>query len=127
MKPKLVAQVRFATWTADDLVRQAAFLGLREDKAPRRCGAKRLRWLRGRRVRQRAALPCSSRLPAKRQKKALGGGRRLALPVRLTHPEKVLDVETGLTKRELAEYYWAVAARMLPHIEGPAAESGAVP
>src|SRR6185312_11231889 len=34
VKPQLVAQVRFATWTADDLVRQAAFLGLREDKAP---------------------------------------------------------------------------------------------
>ena len=33
LKPELVAQVRFATWTADDLVRQAAFLGLREDKA----------------------------------------------------------------------------------------------
>ncbi len=32
VKPKLVAQVRFATWTADNLVRQAAFLGLRDDK-----------------------------------------------------------------------------------------------
>ena len=32
VKPKLVAQVRFSTWTADTLVRQAAFLGLREDK-----------------------------------------------------------------------------------------------
>ena len=33
VKPKLVAQVRFATWTADNIVRQAAFLGLREDKS----------------------------------------------------------------------------------------------
>ena len=32
VKPELVAQVRFATWTADDQLRQAAFLGLREDK-----------------------------------------------------------------------------------------------
>ena len=32
VRPTLVAQVRFATWTADNLVRQAAFLGLREDK-----------------------------------------------------------------------------------------------
>ena len=34
LRPELVAQVRFATWTADDLVRQAAFLGMREDKQP---------------------------------------------------------------------------------------------
>ena len=32
MKPKLVAQVNFATWTADNLLRQASFKGLREDK-----------------------------------------------------------------------------------------------
>ena len=34
LKPKLVAQVRFVEWTADDHLRHAAFLGLRDDKAP---------------------------------------------------------------------------------------------
>lgn len=37
-------------------------------------------------------------------------------PVRLTHPEKVLDAESGLTKRGLAEYFWAIAESMLPHV-----------
>ena len=32
VKPELVAQVHFATWSTDNLVRQAAFQGLREDK-----------------------------------------------------------------------------------------------
>jgi DNA ligase D-like protein (predicted ligase) len=36
--PKLVAQVRFVEWTADDHLRHSAFLGLREDKAPEDVG-----------------------------------------------------------------------------------------
>ena len=50
--PGLVAQVRFATWTAEDQLRQAAFLGLREDKAARRMFG-REQWWRRRRRRQR--------------------------------------------------------------------------
>src|SRR5215218_5565618 len=38
--------------------------------------------------------------------------------VRLTSPEKVLYPEQGITKRELAEYYLAVADVMLPHVAG---------
>jgi bifunctional non-homologous end joining protein LigD len=37
VKPKLVAQVRFAEWTADRRLRQPIFLGLREDKNPEEC------------------------------------------------------------------------------------------
>jgi bifunctional non-homologous end joining protein LigD len=37
VKPKLVAQVAFAEWTADGKLRQPVFLGLRRDKAPREC------------------------------------------------------------------------------------------
>jgi bifunctional non-homologous end joining protein LigD len=33
VKPRLVAQIRFVEWTADDHLRHAAFLGLRDDKA----------------------------------------------------------------------------------------------
>jgi bifunctional non-homologous end joining protein LigD len=36
--------------------------------------------------------------------------------VRLTSPDKILYAEQGITKRDLAEYYMAVAERMLPHI-----------
>jgi bifunctional non-homologous end joining protein LigD len=36
--------------------------------------------------------------------------------VRLTSPEKVLYPEQGTTKRDLAEYYRAVAEAMLPHV-----------
>ncbi len=36
--------------------------------------------------------------------------------VRLTHLSKVLYPETGTTKRDVVEYYAAVAATMLPHV-----------
>lgn len=35
IRPELVAQVRFAEWTDDGLLRQPVFLGLRRDKAPK--------------------------------------------------------------------------------------------
>ncbi len=36
-RPRLVAQIAFAEWTADGKLRQPAFLGLRTDKDPREC------------------------------------------------------------------------------------------
>jgi bifunctional non-homologous end joining protein LigD len=36
--------------------------------------------------------------------------------VRVSHPDKVLYPEQGITKRDLADYYVAVAPFMLPHV-----------
>jgi bifunctional non-homologous end joining protein LigD len=51
----------------------------------------------------------STKAPARRAAEATA-------PIRLTHPDKILDMETGLTKQQLADYYWAIAPHMLPHI-----------
>jgi bifunctional non-homologous end joining protein LigD len=40
--------------------------------------------------------------------------------VRVTHPDRVIDPSTGLTKLELVRYYDDVAERMLPHLQGRA-------
>jgi bifunctional non-homologous end joining protein LigD len=37
IKPKLVAEVKFSEWTADNRLRQPIFVGLREDKDPKDC------------------------------------------------------------------------------------------
>jgi bifunctional non-homologous end joining protein LigD len=34
----------------------------------------------------------------------------------ITHPDKVLDAESGMTKQQLAEYYEKIAKHLLPHI-----------
>ncbi len=41
---------------------------------------------------------------------------KVATQLNITHPEKVLDRESGMTKLALAQYYVGVAERMLPHI-----------
>jgi bifunctional non-homologous end joining protein LigD len=37
LQPRLVTQIAFQEWTADEKLRQPAFLGLRDDKSPREC------------------------------------------------------------------------------------------
>jgi bifunctional non-homologous end joining protein LigD len=118
VKPELVAQISFSNWTRDDLVRQAAFKGLREDKPAKEV------------VREEAAAPQlsgASAVPATQSqsaKKPHAAGHKttaktmsaLKTDLPLTHPEKVLDPESGMTKLMLANYYLSVADHMLPHI-----------
>ncbi|WP_263411377.1 DNA ligase D [Terriglobus tenax] len=119
VKPNLVAQVTFTTWTADNLVRQAAFQGLREDKPATEVH------------REQASTPptfkhtpksATTRVPHPSAKQMGGKARTSAsqtiqpAPVRLTHPDKILDPTTSLTKQQLADYYFAIAPHMLPHI-----------
>lgn len=124
VRPEIVVQVRFATWTAGNLVRQAAFLGVREDKSagevvreeatvalcPKRAEKKSLD--------QNISARASAAYVIQGQNAAKSSSNTKHAPVRLTHPEKVLDEVSGLTKQMLADYYWAVAQDMLPHISG---------
>jgi bifunctional non-homologous end joining protein LigD len=42
------------------------------------------------------------------------------IEVEITHPDRVLFPEDGITKRDLADYYGEVADTMLPHLKGRA-------
>ncbi len=118
-RPELVAQVRFATWTAEDLVRQAAFLGLREDKRPEevfREAATAPPTPKSTRSAGKSGPPASPTASPLVKVNSTAKTKPLPPNLRLTHPQKVLDPESGLTKQQLADFYWAVAERMLPHI-----------
>jgi len=110
VKPELVAQVSFTTWTADHLVRQAAFKGLREDKPAKTV-------VREEPMSESKKTSAAASHTAKQKAKAAPRASTAeSLPVRLTHPDKILDESSGVTKEQLARYYWEISDYMLPHI-----------
>ncbi len=111
VKPELVVQVAFSTWTRDNFVRQAAFKGLREDK-PARDVVRELAVATNGTKHSPSRTSGSARSHSSPSRKGATAMKNLAL----THPDKVLDAESGMTKRQLAEYYEAVADHLLPHI-----------
>lgn len=139
VQPKYVCEVKFATWTADNLVRQASFQGLREDKpaqqvtrelaadAPRTEPAplkknarsdatKTAPKKRTSTSRKQSAIRTATRSTAAKRNPQKSTNSDETFPIALTHPDKQIDSESGLTKRQLADYFWAVRDHLLPHI-----------
>ncbi len=89
VKPALVAEVEFRGWTADGIVRHAVFKGLRPDKEA---------------------------ADVIQPKRAARGKATPALPVALTHPDRVLWPAVGVTKHGLAEFYAEIWPWIAPHV-----------
>lgn len=107
--PKLVAEVKFAEWTEDNLLRQASFKGLRTDKNP--LDVKR----ESESEEEPEAIPggapdTSERIMEKNT------GNIIIEGIRITHPDKVLFDNPIVTKKDVAMYYASVSKRMLPYV-----------
>jgi bifunctional non-homologous end joining protein LigD len=48
----------------------------------------------------------------------MAAAEKMVSGIRITHPDRILFAETGLTKEDLAEYYVDIADDMLPHVAG---------
>jgi bifunctional non-homologous end joining protein LigD len=92
VEPRFVADIQFRGWSPDKLLRQAAFKGIREDKAPKDIVLEE---------------------PKGQVMKPAG---KTAIQVKLTHPDRILWPEDGITKQGLAEFYSDIADWILPHI-----------
>ena len=121
IEPQLVAEVEFADWTADAILRQASFQGLREDKDARDV----VYDPKTRAAVEPAAKP--KKAPARPKEAAskkeeplepqrARDGSVLFEGVRLTHPDRILYPGTTLTKLDVARYYVAVKDWALPHL-----------
>jgi bifunctional non-homologous end joining protein LigD len=136
VEPALVAQVEFSNWTRDGRLRHPSFQGLREDKpaaevvrdipvpvdvAVEKSKTSAARHTTGKNEGQ-PMQPSKTAQSSQRSKPSAAtspqsGPVELA-GIRLTHPEKVLYPDDGITKLDLARYYHEIADWILPHITG---------
>ncbi len=109
VRPEVVCEVKFASWTEDQRLRAPVFLGVRPDVDPTEC------------IRESAApmeeKPVAATLPPLLSGKAEEAmltidGQRL----KFTHLNKVFYPAEGYTKRDLLNYYDAVAGLLLPYL-----------
>ncbi|MEW9901877.1 DNA ligase D [Pseudomonas putida] len=96
LKPQLLAEVAYAQMTRDGVVRHSVFHGLRDDKPATAIDLER-------------AMP-KTRVAKPSPQPMLGD-------LRLTHPDRVIDASSGVTKRQVAEYYAQVAPWILPQLK----------
>ena len=128
--PRLVAQVRYGNVTTDGILRHASFEGLREDKSQEevvydpaklgkgpRPGAAEATATRSGNAGQGTSGSAREQVETKPQISAPARDGSVTFDgVRLTHPDRVLYPDQGITKLALAEYYAKVADWALPHL-----------
>jgi bifunctional non-homologous end joining protein LigD len=110
LKPELVAEIEFAGWTGDGMVRQAAFKGLRADKPAEEVEAEMPK------KNQKLAEPKAAKTAPRKSPASV------VMNIPISHPDKALWPDAGdgkpVTKLELAQYYESIGEWMLPHIKG---------
>jgi bifunctional non-homologous end joining protein LigD len=109
VKPELVGEVAFTGWTSDGLLRHPSFQGLREDKPAAH-------------VTRERAMPAAKAMPGAAASVNASSDRKVHVTeiagVKLSHPDRVLYPEQGITKLALAAYYEKIADWILPHVSG---------
>lgn len=98
VQPDLVAEITFANWTTDGVLRQAVFHGLREDKSAVEIHVEK----------EKARPRSSTKKPTSIKKHT----EKLAV----TNPEKLVFKKEKITKLELAQYYDSIADLILPYL-----------
>ena len=119
VKPELVAEIKFLEITPDGLLRAPVFIGLRSDKDPKEC----VREIPESEEREEAEAPSDNPAPLIKREPLIApkppaemivtiDGHRL----KFTNLNKVLFPGEDIAKRDLINYYDAVADLIIPHL-----------
>lgn len=103
VEPRMVVEVSFTEWTTDGRLRHPVFQGVREDKPASE-------------VRREEAKLSQVKIRTPPTKKRTSPAKTAG--VTITHPDRVVYPEAGVTKAELAEHFARVAPLLLPHTAG---------
>ncbi|MFZ6708781.1 DNA ligase D [Undibacterium sp. TC9W] len=126
VRPELVAEVSFGEWTSAGHIRHSVFQGLRTDKPAssivreqavnpaHAASAEKTRPGKWQRIRN-AAKP-DKEATAKTSSNA-DVHESLPTDFKITHPERIMDEESGTTKLQLVRYYALIAPLMMEHLK----------
>ncbi|MCS3468077.1 bifunctional non-homologous end joining protein LigD [Pseudomonas sp. JUb42] len=112
IEPKLICEAEFAQWTQDNIIRHAVFIGLRSDKPVSQVSHERPSH-----AKPKAAAASSAKAKAAPTTKPVAKGKARVAGVDISHPERVIDKESGVYKVELAQFYEAIAEWILPFLK----------
>jgi bifunctional non-homologous end joining protein LigD len=106
LEPELAAEIKFAEWTKENLLRQASFKGLRMDKNPRDIKMEKA---------EEKIQPRSSGQEAEKPMEANANSIMIE-GIKITNPDKVMFDDPVITKADVVRYYEKVSERMLPYV-----------
>lgn len=106
LEPELVAEIKFAGWTEENLLRQASFQGLRFDKNASDIKTEKT----GDETQYALSAPESEGIMEVNANGIMIEG------IKITNPDKVIFTDPEITKVDVIRYYAAVAQRMLPYV-----------
>lgn len=91
VKPRLVAEIAFANWTEDRILRVPVFHGLREDKAP-------------------------TQIHVEEPEEVEALEKEIGDDVTITHPEKIIFAKEKINKLQISQFYREIGTALLPHL-----------
>ncbi len=104
LEPEFAAEIKFAEWTKDNLLRQASFKGIRIDKNPKD-------------IKREKAEDTEIVSTGETEEKSMRNAKSLIIEgIKISNPDKIIFKSHEITKGDVIRYYSKVSGRMLPYL-----------